>query len=302
VTATTQRALGSGFVLDKAGHIVTNYRVVHGASRVEVSFSDQERLPARIVGRDPSTDLAVLQVRVSSRALTPLRLGNSDLVRVGDSVVAIGNPLGEDRSITSGIVSAIERRIYAPNGAPIDHGIRTDTALDHGSSGGPLLNARGQVIGVTSQIQTGGDGNIGIGFAIPVDTVESVVAQLIANGKVFHPFVGVQARAITPGVSALFRLPARSGLLVSRVCADTGAATAGLRGAKRQVTVAGDTWPLGGDIIVAADGVRVGSVDMLRQVVAQKKPGDTVKLTVLRGDKHLALNVKIGREPLTTRC
>ena len=302
VTATTQRALGSGFVLDKAGHIVTNYRVVHGASRVEVSFSDQERLPARIVGRDPSTDLAVLQVRVSSRALTPLRLGNSDLVRVGDSVVAIGNPLGEDRSITSGIVSAIERRIYAPNGAPIDHGIRTDTALDHGSSGGPRLNARGQVIGVTSQIQTGGDGNIGIGFAIPVDTVESVVAQLIANGKVFHPFVGVQARAITPGVSALFRLPARSGLLVSRVCADTGAATAGLRGAKRQVTVAGDTWPLGGDIIVAADGVRVGSVDMLRQVVAQKKPGDTVKLTVLRGDKHLALNVKIGRQPLTTRC
>ena len=229
VTATTQRALGSGFVLDKAGHIVTNYRVVHGASRVEVSFSDQERLPARIVGRDPSTDLAVLQVRVSSRALTPLRLGNSDLVRVGDSVVAIGNPLGEDRSITSGIVSAIERRIYAPNGAPIDHGIRTDTALDHGSSGGPLLNARGQVIGVTSQIQTGGDGNIGIGFAIPVDTVESVVAQLIANGKVFHPFVGVQARAITPGVSALFRLPARSGLLVSRVCADTGAATVARR-------------------------------------------------------------------------
>ena len=146
-------------------------------------------------------------------------------MRVGDSVVTIGNPLGEDRSITSGIVSAIERRIYAPNGAPIDHGIRTDTALDHGSSGGPLLNARGQVIGVTSQIQTGGDGNIGIGFAIPVDTVESVVAQLIANGKVFHPFVGVQARAITPGVSALFRLPARSGLLVSRVCADTGAAT-----------------------------------------------------------------------------
>jgi S1-C subfamily serine protease len=302
VTATTQRALGSGFVLDKAGHIVTNYRVVHGASRVEVSFSDQERLPARIVGRDPSTDLAVLQVRVSSRALTPLRLGNSDLVRVGDSVVAIGNPVGEDRSITSGIVSAIERRIYAPNGAPIDHGIRTDAALDHGSSGGPLLNARGQVIGVTSQIQTGGDGNIGIGFAVPVDTVESVVAQLIANGKVFHPFVGVQARAITPGVSALFRLPARSGLLVSRVCADTGAATAGLRGAKRQVTVAGDTWPLGGDIIVAADGVHVGSVEMLRQVVAQKKPGDTVKLTVLRGDKHLALNVKIGREPLTTRC
>ena len=302
VTATTQRALGSGFVLDKAGHIVTNYRVVHGASRVEVSFSDQERLPARIVGRDPSTDLAVLQVRVSSRALTPLRLGNSDLVRVGDSVVAIGNPLGEDRSITSGIVSAIERRIYAPNGAPIDHGIRTDTALDHGSSGGPLLNARGQVIGVTSQIQTGGDGNIGIGFAIPVDTVESVVAQLIANGKVFHPFVGVQARAITPGVSALFRLPARSGLLVSRVCADTGAATAGLRGAKRQVTVAGDTWPLGGDIIVKADAMPVGSLEQLRTLISQHKPGDTLQLEIYRGEKTMTVKVRLGRQPLSPRC
>ena len=303
VSATAQQALGSGFVLDKAGHIVTNDHVVQGASRVEVSFSNRERLPARIVGRDPSTDLAVLQVRVSSRALTPLRLGNSDLVRVGDSVVAIGNPLGEDRSITSGIVSALERRIYAPNGAPIDRAIQTDAALDHGNSGGPLLNAGGDVVGVTSQIQTAaGGGNIGIAFAIPIDTVESVVAQLIANGKVVHPFVGVQARAITPGVSALFRLPVRSGLLVGRVCAETGAAEAGLRGAKQQVTVAGETWPLGGDIVVAADGVHVGSVDMLRQIVGQKKPGDTVRLAVLRGGKHLTLNVKLGREPLTTRC
>ena len=188
----TQRALGSGFVVDKAGHIVTNYHVVQGASRVEVSFSNQERLPARIVGRDPSTDIAVLQVRATSRALTPLTLGDSDLVRVGDAVVAIGNPLGEDTSITAGIVSALERRIYAPNGAPIDHAIQTDAALNHGNSGGPLLNARGQVVGVTSQIQTTGSssGNIGIGFAIPVNTVSTVVAQLISHGYVQHPFIG----------------------------------------------------------------------------------------------------------------
>ena len=172
-----------------------------------------------MIGRDPSTDLAVLQVHVSSRALTPLALGDSDLVRVGDSVVAIGNPLGEDRSITSGIVSALERRIYAPNGAPIDHAIQTDAVLNDGNSGGPLLDANGQVIGVTSQIQTSGasDGNIGIGFAIPVDTVESVVAQLIASGHVVHPFVGVQARAITPAVARVLP-PARQPRAAGQQC------------------------------------------------------------------------------------
>jgi len=300
----TQQALGSGFVIDKAGHIVTNYHVVQGASRVEVSFSNQERLPARIVGRDPSTDIAVLQVHASSRALTPLTLGDSDLVRVGDSVVAIGNPLGEDRSITAGIVSALERRIYAPNGAPIDHAIQTDAALNHGNSGGPLLNARGQVIGVTSQIQTSGtdSGNIGIGFAIPINTVSEVVAQLIAHGYVEHPFVGVQARAITPTVAKLFRLPVSRGLLVSTVCAKTGASSAGLRGAKQQVTVSGDTWPLGGDIIVKAEGVPVGSVDMLRQIVAQKKPGQTIALEIVRGDKTMTLHVKLGRQPASSPC
>ena len=220
-TTQTQQALGSGFVIDKAGHIVTNYHVVQGASRVEVSFSDNERKPAAIIGRDPSTDLAVLQVKgLAARALTPLPLGNSDLVEVGDAVAAIGNPLGEDRSITSGIVSALQRQISAPNGAPIDHVIQTDAALNHGNSGGPLLNTRGQVIGVNSQIQTadGGDGNIGIGFAIPINTVKNVAAQLISKGSVEHAFLGVNVQAITPSVAKLFRLPARQGLLVgSRV-------------------------------------------------------------------------------------
>ena len=200
-TTQTQQALGSGFVIDKAGHIVTNYHVVQGASRVEVSFSDNERKPATVVGRDPSTDIAVLQVKgLAARALTPLPLGNSDLVQVGDAVVAIGNPLGEDRSITSGIVSALQRQIFAPNGAPIDHVIQTDAALNHGNSGGPLLNTRGQVVGVNSQIQTanGGDGNIGIGFAIPIDTVKNVAAQLISKGSVEHAFLGVNVQAITP--------------------------------------------------------------------------------------------------------
>jgi S1-C subfamily serine protease len=302
-TVQTQQALGSGFVIDKAGHVVTNYHVVQGARRVEVSFSDQERLPARVVGRDPSTDLAVLQVKARSRALTPIQLGDSDLVQVGDSVVAIGNPLGEDRSITAGIVSALQRRIFAPNGAAIDHVIQTDAALNHGNSGGPLLNARGQVIGVNSQIQTdGSDGNIGIGFAIPINTVKDVVAQLIAKGVVEHPFIGIDARAITARIATLFRLPVQHGLLVGRVCADSGAARAGIHPATQEVTLAGDTWPLGGDIIVKADGQPVGSLDTLRAVIGPKQPGDKVVLELYRGSKTMSLTVKLGRQPLSPRC
>src|ERR671929_1046489 len=174
-------ALGSGFVIDKAGHIITNDHVVEGARSVDVSFSNNESMRARIVGVDPSTDVAVLQVDAHSRALTPLPLGNSDLVRVGDSVVAIGNPFGYDRTVTAGIVSALQRVIQAPNSYSIDHVIQTDAALNKGNSGGPLLNARGDVIGVNSQISTGDSGttgNVGVGFAVPINTVRTVVAQL----------------------------------------------------------------------------------------------------------------------------
>ncbi len=299
----TEQALGSGFVIDKAGHIVTNYHVVQGATKVEVSFSNDERLPARVIGRDPSTDLAVLEVHAPVRALTPLVLGNSDAVQVGDAVVAIGNPLGEDRSITAGIVSALQRSIIAPNGAPIDHAIQTDAALNHGNSGGPLLNAQGEVIGVNSQIQTdGGSGNIGIGFAIPVNTVKDVAGQLIAKGEVVHPYLGVQVRAITPEIARLFRLPVRRGLLVGGVCPASSAAASGLRAGRQQVTVAGETWPLGGDILVKADGIPLVASDQLRSLVEDKKPGDPLALEVVRGSKTLTLTVTLGRQPLSPRC
>jgi S1-C subfamily serine protease len=299
----TEQALGSGFVLDKAGHVVTNYHVVQGATRVEVSFSNDERLPARVIGRDPSTDLAVLEVKVPARALTPLALGNSDAVQVGDAVVAIGNPLGEDRSITSGIVSALQRSITAPNGAEIDRVIQTDAPLNHGNSGGPLLDARGEVVGVNSQIQTaGGNGNVGIGFAIPINTVKDVAGQLIANGAVVHPYLGIQVRAITPSIARLFRLPVDRGLLVGAVCRGSAAAAAGLVGAREQVTVAGDTWPLGGDIVVRADGVPLATTAQLRSLVEEKKPGDRIELGLVRGSKPLSRTVTLGRQPLSPRC
>jgi S1-C subfamily serine protease len=296
----TEKALGSGFVMDKAGHIVTNYHVVANARSVEVSFSNSDNLKARVVGSDPSTDIAVLQVDARSRALTPLPFGNSDNVHVGDSVVAIGNPLGYDRSVTAGIVSAVQRAISAPNQFPIDHVIQTDAPINHGNSGGPLINSRGQVVGVNAQIATGnsaGDGNIGIGFAIPINTVRTVVAQLIKKGKVEHAFIGVTAKPITAQIAGLFRLPTSHGLLVVSVEPGSGAAAAGLRAGTDTAVVSGESWPVGGDLIVAADGSQLSSIDHLRDVIAAKKPGESVALEVYRGSEKLTLNVKLGRQP-----
>ena len=175
-------------MLDKEGHIVTNYHVIDGATSIEVRFSNDDTLKATLVGSDPSTDVALLKVDASADALTPLALADSRQVEVGDAVVAIGNPFGLERTVTTGIVSALQRAVQAPNGYSIDHVIQTDAAINHGNSGGPLLNTRGAVIGINSQIETGGsgDGNVGIGFAVPSNTVKSVVAQLLASGKVDH--------------------------------------------------------------------------------------------------------------------
>jgi S1-C subfamily serine protease len=295
----TQRALGSGFVIDKTGHIVTNYHVVQGAKTIQVSFSDNERFKATVVGVDPSTDTAVLQVHVKSRALKSLPLGNSDAVRVGDQVIAIGNPFGLDRSVTAGIVSAVQRTISAPNQLSIPHVIQTDAALNHGNSGGPLLNAEGQVIGVNAQIETGGQsqGNVGIGFAIPINTVKDVVAELIKNGKVEHAFLGIEGKTLQASIGRLFHLPVTNGVLVASVRPGSGAAKAGLKAATNQVTVEGETWPAGGDVIVRADGQAVPSIERLVDLIATKKPGDTIDLEVVRGTKRIHLDVKLGRQP-----
>jgi S1-C subfamily serine protease len=298
-TTQTQRALGSGFVIDKAGHIVTNYHVVRGANAIQVSFSNNEHFKARVVGVDPSTDSAVLQVQVKSRALKSLPLGNSESARVGDQVIAIGNPFGLDRSVTSGIVSAVQRRIEAPNELPISHVIQTDAALNHGNSGGPLLNAQGQVIGVNAQIETGGQsqGNVGIGFAIPINTVKDVVAELIKHGKVEHAFLGIEGKTLQPNIGRLFHLPVTNGVLVASVRPGTGAAKAGLKPAANEVTVEGESWPAGGDVIVKVDGQSVPTVERLVDLIAAKKPGDKIDLEVVRGTSRIHLNVKLGRQP-----
>jgi putative serine protease PepD len=298
----TQRALGSGFVIDKTGYIVTNYHVIRGAESVEVGFSNNDNMKAKIVGGDPSTDTALLKVKASARALRPLGLGDSDSIQVGDDVLAIGNPFGLARSATRGIVSAVQRPLQAPNGMTIDHVIQTDAQINHGNSGGPLLNAQGAVIGVNSAIETGStgtQGTVGIGFAIPINTVRDVVAQLKDKGRVDHPYLGIYARPIESSIAELFRLPVKRGLLVERVVQETGAADAGLRGGTTRVVVAGESYNLGGDIIVKVEGSAVNSSERLRELVAEKKPGDTISVEILRGEDRQTLHIKLGRQPPT---
>jgi len=305
--AQKQVALGSGFVIDKQGHIVTNYHVIQGASSIDVLFSNNVSTKATVVGTDKSTDLAVLKVSVAPRALPPLSFGDSSALEVGDPVLAIGNPFGLDRSITSGIVSAIynlgdgssSSPLISPDGFPIA-AIQTDAAINHGNSGGPLINSLGQVVGVNSQIETGGtsQGNVGIGFAVQSNTVKHVVAQIIRSGKATHAFLGVQVESISPELASLFRLPAKEGLLVERVTAGTGAAKAGIKGGTHTVTVSGASYRLGGDIIVAADGTKVGSsVGKLEDIIAGHEPSDKISLEVYRGDKKMTVSVTLGDRP-----
>jgi S1-C subfamily serine protease len=292
-----QRGLGSGFVIDKSGHIVTNFHVIEGADEVEVSFSNGEELAANVVGSDPSTDIAVLKVDAGSRALRVLELGNSDQLEVGDEVVAIGNPLGYERTMTAGIVSALGRVIDAPNEFAIDEVIQTDAPINSGNSGGPLLDAAGRVVGVNTQIASVSGGNIGIGFAVPINTVKDVTAQLIGKGQVEHAYLGVVAQEIDEEISNMFNLDAERGLLIAEVREGSAADRAGLRGGTQQVVVEGTTWALGGDIIVKADGKELRTDDELRDLIEEKDPGDTLRLEILRDGETRTVNVKLGRRP-----
>ncbi|HEX7526811.1 MAG TPA: trypsin-like peptidase domain-containing protein [Gaiellaceae bacterium] len=302
-TPQTTESLGSGFVIDKAGHIVTNYHVIQGARKVQVSFSGQDEITATVVGKDPSTDVAVLKIDAHARALTPLELGNSDAVVVGDPVFAIGNPFGFTRTLTTGVVSAVQRQIEAPNTLPIDHAIQTDAAINHGNSGGPLIDSQGRVVGVTSQISTGStgqQGSVGIGFAIPINTVRNVAAQIISSGKALHAFLGLSAVPLTPQLANLFHLPTTTGLLVQDVTAGSGADKAGLKFGKTAVVVQGESYNVGGDIITAINGTPAKTYEQLRDAVSNSKPGDKMKLELYRSDgSKKSVTVTLGQRPAT---
>ena len=293
------QALGSGFVIDKAGHILTNFHVVEGAKEVFINFTGDDRYKATIVGTDPSTDLAVLQIDAQSRALTPLPLGNSDELQVGAPVVAIGNPFGLDRTETAGIVSALQREIQAPNGFTIDKVIQTDAAINKGNSGGPLLDADGKVIGINSQIETGdsGTGNVGIGFAVPINTVREVASEIIKTGKAEHAYLGVKMQTIDDTLAQTARLPAQKGVILTTVQAGSPAAEAGLKGGTRSVVVDGTTYTVGGDVITKANGRELESADELREIVTSKDPGDKLSLEVHRDGSTETVTVTLGSQP-----
>jgi S1-C subfamily serine protease len=296
-----QRALGSGFVIDKDGHILTNYHVVAGARSVRVSFSNRDNVKAEVVGQDPATDVAVLKVDEQPSALDPLPLGNSATARVGDPVVAIGNPFGFERSVTTGIVSALQRQINSQQpGTEIDHVIQTDAAINHGNSGGPLLDDQGRVIGINTAIFTGSSaeqGNVGIGFAIPINTVKKVASELIKNGEVERGFLGVSVAPITSRLSNIFRLPVAHGLLVQSVEPGSAASKAGLRAGKQRVVLAGKSYVMGGDVLTAVEGKAVNSYEALSQAISSQKPGDEVTLSIYRNGKRMTLTAKLGRQP-----
>jgi len=291
-------ALGSGFVVDRRGDIVTNDHVVQGGTGIRVGFSNGATYPARAVGTDPSTDVAVVRVKAPASALHPLSFGDSARLEVGDPVYAIGNPFGLDRTMTAGIVSATERDIQAPNGLTIANAVQTDAPINHGNSGGPLLDRFDHVVGINSQIEGGTvDGNIGVGFAIPSDTARAVSGQLIATGRVEHAWLGVEVDTIDPALAGIVRGLPRQGVTIARVVKDSPAAKAGLKGPTHEVTVNGQSVSLGGDVIVAVDGKGIGGTEQLGAVVATHKPGDRLQLTVLRGGARRNVVVTLGNVP-----
>ena len=262
--------LGSGFVIDEEGSIVTNQHVVAGAQELTVTFDDETQAPARVLGTDPGSDLALLDVDVPADELDPLPLGDLENVAVGEPVVAIGNPFGLERTITAGIVSALGRRIEAPDGFAIDGAIQTDAALNSGNSGGPLLDLEGNVIGVNSQIETRSGGNVGIGYAVPVDTLKDVLEDLRQGGEVERAYLGISMQEEDDGVT------------VAEVRPDSPAAAAGLEQ---------------GDVIVSVDGEEVQSADDVSAQVSAKEPGEEVELEIERGGETQTVTATLGDRP-----
>ncbi len=301
-----EEALGSGFVLNGNGDIATNAHVVttgqggniKRASQVFVQFPDRNRVPAKIVGDDPNADVALLQVSPAGLKLTPLPLGNSSNLVVGSPVAAIGSPFGEEQSLSVGVISAVNRSITSLTSFDINNAIQTDAAINHGNSGGPLLNGRGQVIGINSQIKSTGGGGEGVGFAVPVNTVRRSIDQLRRNGKVTYSYIGVSSVDLYPQLAKRLGIDARTGALVAKVEPGSPASKANLNAGTSTITFEGDSRiPKGGDAIVAVDGKPVhGSTD-LGTLVASRDPGTKITLSVVNGHNHRNVTVTLAPRP-----
>jgi putative serine protease PepD len=293
-----ERGSGSGFIIDDRGYILTNNHVVENADSLEVTLADKSKVPAKLVGRDPNNDLAVIKINGPKEKLNPLKLGDSSQLQVGQLAIAIGNPFGLERTVTRGVVSAVGRTLKSETGRQIRNVIQTDAAINPGNSGGPLLNSRGEVIGINTAIFTPSGGSVGIGFAVPVNTAKKLLPQLIARGRASHPWLGISGLDVTPAVARTLSLPATEGVMIAQVAPNGPAAKAGLRGSQRRIRVGNAMVGVGGDIVMSLDGEKITSVDDLTAFLDErKKPGDDIRVEVLRDGKPITLVVRLGELP-----
>jgi S1-C subfamily serine protease len=286
-----QEGQGSGFIIDHDGHVLTNYHVIADARQVEVTLHNRKKYRATVVGTDRSHDLAVIQIKAPE--LTPMVLGDSKNLQVGQKVYAIGNPFGLAGTLTSGIVSSI-RSVQEPNGVSIDEAIQTDAAINPGNSGGPLLNSHGEVIGINTMIASSVGQNAGIGFAIPINTAKAVLNDLLTLGRVRRPVLGVVTVAIGPDIADQLGLPSDYGLLVQRVLPGSAAERAGLHGGTERAYLGNTPIMVGGDLIVAIDGQDVPDQQQLAQIMNNHRAGDTVRVTIYRGKRKIDFNLTLG--------
>ncbi|MBI2818037.1 MAG: trypsin-like peptidase domain-containing protein [Acidobacteria bacterium] len=290
---------GSGFLIDDKGDILTNYHVVSGARAIEVTLPDQTRHKATLVGRDRTQDLAV--IKISDRKNLPfLKLGSSDALQVGQKVLAIGNPFGQFQgTLTTGVISSLARNIRDQEGRVLEDLIQTDATINPGNSGGPLLNSRGEVIGINTAIFGPGGTSVGIGFAIPVNTAKTILADLLQEGRVKRAYLGVSTQQITPPIAELLDLPASQGLLIARLERGGPADAAGIQGGRSLAIIGNQEFILGGDLLVEVDGTALNTAQDLTRYLQKKKPGDTVRLTLYRGRRRMTVDVKLGEMPDT---
>jgi S1-C subfamily serine protease len=285
---------GSGFVIDADGHILTNYHVVEGAQTIEVVLGDQSRYKAKYIGADTRNDIALLQIDPKGKKLATLPLGDSRNLLVGQRVLAIGNPFGFQSTLTTGVVSSLGRTVQTGENTFIDEAIQTDASINRGNSGGPLLNSRGEVIGINSAIYAPSGTNAGIGFAIPINTARRAADDLIATGHVRHASLGAEGRAIWPNLADALNLGAQQGILIERVTPGGPAAQAGIRGGTRSVLAGLQELRIGGDVLVAINGKELNSQMDLNLMLNRAWPGDTVTLTIVRDGKKMDIPVKLG--------
>jgi S1-C subfamily serine protease len=287
---------GSGFVMDSRGYVLTNNHVVENARDIQVTLGDRSRYTAKLVGADPRNDIALLKIEPKNKSIDVLPLGDSDTLQVGQSVIAIGNPFGFSGTMTKGVISALGRTVQTDENTAIDQAIQTDAAINRGNSGGPLLDSRGQVIGINTAIYTPSGTTAGIGFATPINIAKRIAQDLITEGRVRTAYLGITGIALWPDLAEALKLPVQQGLLIERAVQGSPAAQAGIRGGDRTVLAGLQRLIIDGDIVVAADGRQISSPLDLNLILNKKRPGDTIRLTIYRGSQKMEVTVTLGEE------